>query len=103
LPGNYEGGIWTAYITNDRIMELGPSVRSLCLGAWQMGLLSLVDYSAVLQSLNLAQPENRLPFTLPQCTTIDVFTHSWLLLSFGVKFAVLMDKFAVPIYIPVFV
>jgi hypothetical protein len=33
-----------AYMTDDhRIMELSPQVRSLCLGAWQTGLHSLVD------------------------------------------------------------
>jgi hypothetical protein len=44
LPGNCEGGVWTAYVTDGhRIMELGPHVRSLCLRAWQTGLPSLAD------------------------------------------------------------
>ena len=44
LPGNCGGGVQIAYVTDGhRIMELGPHVRSLCLGAWQTGLLSLAD------------------------------------------------------------
>ena len=35
------------YLTDGhRIMELGPRVRSLCLGAWQTGLPSLAELSA---------------------------------------------------------
>jgi hypothetical protein len=44
LPGNCGGGVPTAYMTDGhRIMDLGPCVRSLCLGTWQTNLLSLAD------------------------------------------------------------
>jgi hypothetical protein len=44
LPGNCGGRVQTAYVTHGhRMMELGPCVRSLRLGAWQTGLLSLID------------------------------------------------------------
>ena len=44
LPGNCGGGVQTAYVTDGHtIMELGPHVRSLSLGAWQTSLLSLAD------------------------------------------------------------
>ena len=44
LPGSYMGGVWSAYVTEGhRVMELGPPLRSLCLGAWQTDLPSLAD------------------------------------------------------------
>jgi hypothetical protein len=44
LPGNCEGGVKAAYMTDGhRITELGSPARSPCLGTWQTGLLSLAD------------------------------------------------------------
>jgi hypothetical protein len=61
LPGNCGGGVQIAYVTDGhRIVE--PSVREHGKRAFcplQINLLRL-------QGLNLARPENGLPFTVPQ-------------------------------------
>ena len=55
MPGNcgvevqteqQELEVWLYMTDGHRIMELGPRVRSLCLGAWQTGLPSLAELSA---------------------------------------------------------
>jgi hypothetical protein len=76
LSGNCGGGVQTEYqelgalpyvADGHRIMELGPHVRSLVSGSvWQTSCRPLQSYLLGLQGLNLVQPENRLPFTVPQ-------------------------------------
>jgi hypothetical protein len=67
LPGNCEGGIQTPYMTDGhRVMKLGPHVRSLVSGSlWQASFSPMQINLLDLQGLNLAQPENRLPFMVP--------------------------------------
>jgi hypothetical protein len=48
-----------------RIMELRPCVRSLVPGE-MANISSLQEYLLGLWGINLAQPENRLPFMVPQ-------------------------------------
>jgi hypothetical protein len=63
LPGNCGGGIQTAY-HEFRAMPnvLGPPVRILVSGTGQTSFCPLQSYLLGFWGLNLAGPENRLPF-----------------------------------------
>jgi hypothetical protein len=61
------GGVELTYMTDGhRIMELRTLVRSLVSGGMANTFSPLQINLLGLQGLNLAQPENRLPFTVPQ-------------------------------------
>ena len=85
LPSNCGGGVQTKcqglgvlpyVIDGFKIMELWPRVRSLVSGRGQTSFSPLQSYLLGLQGLNLAQPENRLPFILQQHIIHTPYTHT---------------------------
>ena len=65
LPGNCGGRVKTTYMTyGHRIMGLGPANQEP--SVWEHGKQAFCPLQINLLGLNLARPESRLPFTVPQ-------------------------------------
>ena len=78
MPSNCRGGVQIeykglralSYVTDGhRIMELGPHVKNLVSGSVTNFLLFLAELSTGSLGLNLAKPENRLPFMVAHTFT----------------------------------